>query len=161
MTYLARALPLIRPAPQLVLLGRWRNQALREQVKGILGSGWVDVFEPGFVPDKMLPAYYSMADVYVSASLMEGFGLPLAEALACETPVVAVDAGSVAEVVGPGGRLVPPKNPQALADAISELLGDPALRKTLAQAGAAHIRQEFGVEKMVTDTLGAYKQFLG
>jgi glycosyltransferase involved in cell wall biosynthesis len=161
LTYLARALPLIRPAPQLVLLGRWRSPALREKVKAILGPDWANVIEPGFVPDHLMPAYYSMADVYVSASLMEGFGLPLAEALACETPVVAAAAGSVAEVVGPGGRLVPPRDPRAMAEAISELLGNSELRKSLARAGAAHIRREFGVEKMVADTLAAYENFLG
>ena len=133
--------------------------ALRGRVKELLGPHWADVIEPGFVPDELMPAYYSMADLYVSASLMEGFGLPLAESLACETPVVAAAAGSVAEVIGPGGRLVPPRDPNALAESISELLGDPSLCKQLGAEGAAHVRQEFGVERMVTDTLAAYRKF--
>ncbi len=159
LTYLARALPLIRPAPLLILLGRWRSPALRAQVYKILGPASADVCEPGFVADELMPAYFSLADVYVSASLMEGFGLPLAESLACETPVVAAAAGSVAEVVGPGGRLVPPRDPHALAEAVSELLGDNALRTSLGKAGAEYVRREFSLEKMVADTLSAYERF--
>src|SRR5206468_3134089 len=107
---LARALPLIRPKPRLLLAGRWAED-YRAHFLNLLGWAADQVVEAGYVPDEQLPAYYSLADVYVSPSLMEGFGLTLAEALACETPVVAADAGSVAEVVGPGGILVPPHDP--------------------------------------------------
>src|SRR5204863_670546 len=114
----------------------------------LVGSAADRVIEAGYVPDEHLPDYYSLADVYVSPSLMEGFGLTLAEALACETPVVAAEAGSVAEVVGPGGILVPPRDPAALADAISGLLQDCELRRELGRRGREHIVREFSIEKM-------------
>jgi glycosyltransferase involved in cell wall biosynthesis len=92
---------------------------------------------------------------------MEGFGLPLAEALACETPVVAVAAGAVAEVIGPGGLLVPPRDPAALAEAVSELLRDAALRRELGQRGREYIERDFSVRAMREATLDAYDRFLG
>jgi glycosyltransferase involved in cell wall biosynthesis len=118
------------------------------------------VIETGFVPDEMMPAYYSLADVYVSPSLMEGFGLPLGEALACGTPVVAFDAGAVAEVVGPGGILVPPRDVKGLAEAVSYLLQNPDIRNSMAAKGRDHIVREFSVSKMLEATLEAYERFL-
>jgi glycosyltransferase involved in cell wall biosynthesis len=106
-----------------------------------------------------MPALYNLADIYVSPSLMEGFGLPLAEALACETPVVAARAGAVAEVVGPAGILVPPGDPESLAQAVSSLLADPGRRRDLGRIGREWIAAEFSVEKMVRDTLAAYERF--
>ena len=58
---------------------------------------------PGFVADADLPALYSGATCFVTASRYEGFGLPALEAISCGTPVVAFDAGAVPEVAGPGG----------------------------------------------------------
>jgi glycosyltransferase involved in cell wall biosynthesis len=158
--YLARALPQIRPKPRLLLAGRWAND-YRARFLHMLGPVADQVIEAGYVPDEQLPAYYSMADVYVSPSLMEGFGLTLAEALACETPVVAAEAGSVAEVVGPGGILVPPRDSVALADAISQLLQDSELRRELGKRGRQHIVNQFSVEAMLRATLEGYHRFLG
>jgi glycosyltransferase involved in cell wall biosynthesis len=158
--YLAHALPLMRPVPRLILVGRWA-EGYRARFLRLLGSLADRVIEAGYVPDEDMPAYYSLADVYVSASLMEGFGLPLAEALACETPVVAVAAGAVAEVIGPGGLLVPPRDPAALAEAVSELLRDAALRRELGQRGRAYIERDFSVQAMREATLDAYDRFLG
>ena len=117
------------------------------------------VIEVGFVPDEEMPAYYSICDVYVSSSLMEGFGLPLAEALACETPVVAVDAGAAAEVIGPGGILVPARQIGAFADAVSTLLQNASMREEMGRLGRGHIQKNFSVDSMLSATLDAYKRF--
>lgn len=153
--YLARALPLIHPRPRLIVAGHW-SPSYRSHFFSLLGPGVHQVIEAGFVPDEQMPAYYSLADVYVSPSLLEGFGIPLAESLACETPVVAVNAGSAAEVAGPGGILVPPRDPVSLADAVSKLLQDPFLRNALGKQGREHIKREFNIQKMVNDTSQAY-----
>jgi glycosyltransferase involved in cell wall biosynthesis len=157
--YLAQALLRTRPAPRLVLAGRW-DEEYRSQFLQMLCSTADRLVEVGYVPDEQLPAYYSLANVYVSASLMEGFGLTIAEALACQTPVVAADAGSVAEVVGPGGVLVPPRDPGALADAISHMLKNPELRRNLGQQGRAHVMRTFSIEAMLRATLDSYSRFL-
>ncbi|MBI4241963.1 MAG: glycosyltransferase [Candidatus Rokubacteria bacterium] len=89
----------------------------------------------GFRTD--IPALVSACDLFVSSALWEGLPLAILEAMALGTPVVATDVGGVREVVRPGetGSLVPAADPVRLADAISELLADPARRRAYAAAG--------------------------
>jgi len=156
--FLAQALPFIRPEPQLLIVGRW-SESYRRRFRTILGPRVTRVIEAGFVPDQEMPSFYSASDVYVSPSLLEGFGLPLAESLACQTPVVAADAGAVGEVVGPGGILVPPGDARALADAVSRLLADPSERQLLGEHGRQHVAQHFDIRISLRATLDAYEHF--
>ena len=156
--YLAEALKRIDPPPRLVLTGRW-DESFRRRFYDRLGPLEKTVIEAGFVPDAEMPAFFSMADLYVSPSLLEGFGLPIAEALACGTPAVGFEAGSVAEVMGPGGTLVAPKDVAALAREISRLRGDAAARRDLAALGRQHVLENFSVERMVADVLSGYAKF--
>lgn len=75
------------------------------------------------VPDEELPYYYAACDVYATASLWEGFDIPVAEAQACGKPVVAFDIGPHPEVVNTkeGGELVQPGNIEGLAKAIVKI----------------------------------------
>jgi glycosyltransferase involved in cell wall biosynthesis len=90
----------------------------------------------GFVPDAELAYLYSRAYALVQPSLMEGFGLPPVEAMACGTPVLSSTAGSLPEVVGPAGRFFDPKDVDAIARSMGELLDDPAGRDRLAEVAA-------------------------
>lgn len=96
-----------------------------------------DVTFLGWVPNSELPPYYRAAAVSVIPSLEEGFGIPAAEAMGCETPVVASDAGGLPEVVEDGvtGFVVPRGDSQALAVAIGALLADPERGKRMGRAG--------------------------
>ena len=89
-----------------------------------------DVTFLGWVANTELPPYYRAAAVSVIPSLEEGFGIPAAEAMGCETPVVASDAGGLPEVVEHGvtGLIVPRGDSSALAEAIGSLLADPERR---------------------------------
>lgn len=158
--YLIRALPMITPRPKLVIVGRWRNRSYRRQVMQLIDPIKDAVIEAGFVCDELMPAYYTLADVFVSPTLLEGFGLPLAEALACQTPVVTAEAGSTSEVLGPGGISVPQRDSRSLAREISQLLQNGSLRRELGEKGRKHIQENFGLEAMINDTLRAYQQFL-
>ena len=91
----------------------------------------------GWVPNTELPPYYRAAAVSVIPSLEEGFGIPAAEAMGCQTPVVASDAGGLPEVVEHGvtGLIVPRGDSTALAGAIGALLADPLKRKQMGRAG--------------------------
>lgn len=85
-----------------------------------------------------LDPLYRTADVLISSSRYEGYGMAIAEALAYGLPVVAANAGAVPDVVPDyAGILVPPDDPMALAAALQRLLSDPAYRKMLA-VGAAN-----------------------
>ncbi len=101
--HLARAMRLLPPRCKLVIVGRWEAD-YRAKFYRALGDAGDRVIECGYVADGALPAYYNLADVFVFPSLLEGFGLPLAEALACGTPVVATLGSASPEVVGLGGR---------------------------------------------------------
>ena len=96
-----------------------------------------DVTFLGWVPNSELPQYYRAAALSVIPSLEEGFGIPAAEAMGCETAVVASDAGGLPEVVEHGvtGLIVPRGDTSALAEAIGELLADPARRARMGRAG--------------------------
>lgn len=77
-------------------------------------------------PQHELRAHYAACDVWLFGSRLDSFGLPMLEAMACRTPVVAVPIGAAPELLAHGaGLLVPPENPQAMADAIVEVLQAP------------------------------------
>lgn len=89
----------------------------------------------GRVAQSDLPAYYQAADLLLYAPLLAGFGLPPVEAMACGTPVVASNRGSIPEVVGDAALLVDPEDPAGMADAVGDVLGNPSRRRQLIDAG--------------------------
>lgn len=112
----------------LVIVGEGPEREILERMAGALDlSGRVRF--AGRVEDELLPAYYRAADLCVLPSLsLEGFGLVVLEALACATPVVASDAGGLAEALhglGPG-LVVPRGDATALAERLSWLLAERA-----------------------------------
>jgi glycosyltransferase involved in cell wall biosynthesis len=90
---------------------------------------------PGEVPDAALAAYFDAADVYLSLSRHEGFGVPLVEAMTAGVPVVARRAGAVAETVGEGALLLETSDHSFVAAALHRVLTDAALRQRLIAAG--------------------------
>ncbi len=90
---------------------------------------------PGFVADADLPSLYSLALVFAFPSWYEGFGLPVLEAMACGTPVVAADNSSLPEVMGQAGILVDAGDTDALTEALARLACDDSLRAELVNAG--------------------------
>jgi sugar transferase (PEP-CTERM/EpsH1 system associated) len=109
-----------------------------------------------------VPMILALLDVFVLPSLWEGLPIALLEAMAAGLPVVATRVGGVPEVVVDGvtGFLVPPRDPQALADAILRLLRDPDLRRRMGEAGHARVAEHFSVEQMVGKTEALYEQLL-
>jgi glycosyltransferase involved in cell wall biosynthesis len=91
----------------------------------------------GFVPDADLAALYAGAAVFCYPSLMEGFGLPVLEAMAQGTPVVTSDRSSTAEVAGDAALTVDPTSPAAIAAALTKVIDDDGLAAELADAGRA------------------------
>jgi L-malate glycosyltransferase len=90
----------------------------------------------GEVSDARLAAYFSAADVYVSTSIHEGFGVPLIEAFRAGVPVVAAAAGAVAETIGDAGLVLERSDPTLVAAAVERVLHDEVLRGRLRMAGS-------------------------
>ncbi len=109
----------------------------------------------GHVSDQTLLEAYRRASVLVLPSLYEGFGLPVAEAMACGTPVICSKASSLPEVAGDAAVTVPPGDLRALSDALVEVLTTPALAKKLAEAGPPRAAN-FTYENMARETLAVY-----
>jgi glycosyltransferase involved in cell wall biosynthesis len=118
------------------------------------------VIFPGFVADDDLPALYSAARLLAYPSLYEGFGLPMLEAMACGTPVVASTASCLPEVAGDAARLVSPTDVEALAMALDEVLTDEALRADLIAKGHARAGQ-FTWDQAARQLLGIYRELAG
>ncbi len=111
----------------------------------------------GEVPESDLSLLYSAADVFVLPSHIEGFGLPLLEAMACGVPVVCSDAGALPEVAGDAALLVPSDHAARLADAIAAVLEDASLRDRLVQKGLQRC-QQFTWAKTAEQTLKVYQE---
>jgi glycosyltransferase involved in cell wall biosynthesis len=94
-----------------------------------------DILMPGFVPDEMLPAIYSAAQALAFPSLYEGFGLPILEAMACGTPVVASRASCLPEVAEGAALLIEPTNVDELSTALEMVFIDTQLRSRLIAQG--------------------------
>ena len=92
--------------------------------KGLSNNMLEGVVFVGDVSDSLMPRFYSGADIYVSPSLYEGFGLPLVEAMACRTPVIAIRTPSSDEVLDNAGYIVNENQPEDLANAIYTVLSD-------------------------------------
>ena len=105
-----------------------------------------------------IPQLLSQADIFVLASKFEGFGLVVAEAMACECYVVATDSGGVAEVMGNTGKLVPIQNSQALADALENTIALSSKERMQNNRKArVRVEQLFSLETSVQKWLALYE----
>lgn len=112
----------------------------------------------GFLPTDELDAVTAGASVFCYPSLMEGFGLPVADALVQGTPVVTSMGTATEEVVtGGAGLAVDPHDPAAVADAVAQILGDEALAASLVAAGRRRAA-ELTWERTAELTLSAYHE---
>jgi glycosyltransferase involved in cell wall biosynthesis len=114
----------------------------------------------GYVPDQDLRGLLAGADVFAFPSRHEGFGLPLLEAMAQGTPVVAADIPALREVAGGAASLVDPMDRPAWADALASLLADGERRATLAELGRRRAGA-FSWEATVQATHAVYVEALG
>ncbi|HEX9027854.1 MAG TPA: glycosyltransferase family 1 protein [Anaerolineales bacterium] len=144
------------PEQHLVIAGQrgWYTDYLFRQVQQLGISQRVHFTE--YVAAGDLPALYNLGRAFIFPSRYEGFGLPPLEAMACGTPVISSNASSLPEVVGEAGLLVPPDQPEALAQALAGLLEDPELQVKLRARGLERASQ-FTWEATARGVLAVYR----
>jgi glycosyltransferase involved in cell wall biosynthesis len=113
----------------------------------------------GQVPREAMPGIFRSADAVVCTPWYEPFGIVPLEAMACGVPVVAAAVGGLTDsVVDQGtGLHVPPKDPEAIADAIGTLLASPDLRTKLGQAGERRAKARYSWSRVAAETEKAYQ----
>ena len=148
--------------PRVQALDRFYGKSYRAELHHRLGDDVGAVRFTGGVPAADMPAAYARGTVAVLPSLEEAFGLPLVEAMASGLPTVATRVGGMPEVVADGetGLLVPPDDPDALADALVRLLADPLVAERLGAAGRARAVDRFSWDAAAERTLELYRPLL-
>jgi glycosyltransferase involved in cell wall biosynthesis len=114
----------------------------------------------GFVTEPELVALYNAAEMFVYASLYEGFGLPVLEAMACGAPVVASCRTSVPEIAGGAALLVEPTDVDSLAGAMRTIAGDGSTRQRLRDLGLSQAAG-FSWEQAAADVVRVYETVAG
>lgn len=139
---------------ELVLVSKPKPGGLTEKLIDRLGIGERVTFASGLTDDELV-ALMGSAELACVPSLYEGFSLPTAELMACETPLVVSRAGAIPEVVGPDGLcadVVEPGDVGALAKAIGALLDDPERRARMGAAGRLRVKELFSWTAVATKT---------
>jgi len=110
-----------------------------------------------------IPEILSMLDVFVLPSLNEGLPMALLEAQAARVPTIATRVGAIPHVIEDGttGILIPPKDSQAIAQAIMVVLSDKKFASEIAQKGFERVRDNFSSKKMGDKYLSIYKELIG
>lgn len=116
----------------------------------------------GQVPRDTMPAILRSADAVICTPWYEPFGIVPLEAMASGVPVVAAAVGGLRETVvdQKTGLQVPPRDPEAIADAVGRLLADPALRAEMGRAGMRRARSRYSWDRIAADTEKAYRSVL-
>jgi len=136
---------------------KWKSTVVNECLN--LGIGDCTIFASQ-VPQSFLPLIYANADLLVMPSTLEGFGLPVLEAMACGTPVVASSAASLPEVGGNAALYFDPLSADELAVQIERVLESHELRVSLRNLGIQQATQ-FSWEKAARRHIELYSGLLG
>jgi len=130
-----------RPQLPLVLVGGkgWQYEEIFAHIAALGLNKQVRL--TGYVSDEELPLWYNAASVLVFPSVYEGFGLPIVQALACGTPVIAADTSSIPEATGDAALLFPPQDVAVLVKHLLTVLDNREQTATMRERGLAHVSQ--------------------
>lgn len=111
---------------------------------------------------KDVPEILPMLDAFVLPSLKEGLPMALLEAMAAKIPVIASKVGAIPNIIEDGisGLLIPPENPDAVAEAINTILSDENSAKEMTRRGFQKVRDHFSSKKMAEKYLTVYRELL-
>lgn len=144
--------PDLRNAFDLVTAGPmgWADRALRDRIRA-------ETTYLGYVPESELPGLTAGAAAFVYPSLYEGFGFPVAQAMAAGVPVVTSNVSSLPEIAGEGALLIDPRSESELAAALTRLLESETLRAELGKQGRARA-QNYRWERCAAESLEFFRR---
>ncbi len=163
--YLIRAMQLL-PSDAILLLGGCGPKTRElQQLSARLGLSDKVIFL-GRVPDEDLPYYYHGCEIFCMPSVeqSEAFGLVQMEAMACGRPIVCCELNNGVTYLNRSsqtGLVVPPRNSEALAAALNELLANDEKRSEYGKEAYARVGQEFTLKQMTEGTMAVYRSVLG
>lgn len=144
----------------LVLVGS--EQSVKKEIEELIKTknlaGRVHIMPD--ISNEYLPAVYRSASLFVYPSLLEGFGLPVLEALFSKVPVIASNSGAIREAAGEHSLFVDPANAGQIAGAILQVLGSDALKHQMTHAGYIHA-QTMSDTSFAAKTVQVYKDVTG
>ncbi|GIK66609.1 MAG: hypothetical protein BroJett018_44030 [Chloroflexota bacterium] len=145
---------------KLVVVGSkgWLYEPFFQRIKELQAGE--HVLFPGYVPDDDLPAVYSAATITVMASVYEGFGLPILEAMACGSPVVCSQSSSLPELGGEVAHYFDPLSIDSMVGGLDTVLNDEALQQKMRIEGLGQAAK-FSWERAAKETIGVYEQIFG
>ncbi len=146
--------------PPLILAGAkgWYYESLFERVRALGLERYVTF--AGYVSREEQALWYAGAALFLYPSLYEGFGLPVAEALACGVPTITSDVSSLPEVAGPVAIQVPPTDVVRLAQAMRDALADRTLRQRMVVEGPQWTRR-FSMDRLARQYAAVYHEAAG
>jgi len=144
----------------LVLVGRkgMDTQKIEKDIQELALGSWVMML--GYVRDWDLKHIYQLASVFVFPSLVEGFGIPLLEAMACGLPIVASRTSALPEIAQDAAMYIDPYEPEDIAAKIIHVLEDRGLKEKLVSAGKNRIRS-FNWKRAASESLAFYRDVHG
>ena len=148
-----------RPTLKLVLVGKRDEQSKELETWAKSHPSFTAIIFTGFIPDSELKWLYEHTRAYAFTSLSEGWGLPPLEAMANGAPVVSSDASAMPEVYGDAAHYCNARDPQDIAQKVSEVLDNPQLREKLIKAGAQQVKK-YSWHTMAEETLAVYTSSL-
>jgi glycosyltransferase involved in cell wall biosynthesis len=159
LSYLLRAVAQIskKRKIRLIVIGKPKKKSGIVKLIKELEIGSLVTFT-GRIDNQKFVREYAKAALAVVPSVYEGFGLPAGEAMACGVPVISTTGGALPEVVGNAGIVVPPADSDALAKAVTKLLDNPDMARTLAAAGYKRVQENFSWKRAAEKTVEAYRE---
>lgn len=140
----------------LILVGRkgLDSDNIQKKIRELALGSWVKMV--GYVDETELRHIYRLASVFVFPSLMEGFGIPLLEAMACGLPIVTSRSSALPEIAQDAAAYIDPDDPEDIATKIIHVLEDQGLKEKLISAGKNRIC-DFSWERTASETLAFYE----
>ncbi len=147
------------PSARLAIAGRGGlRPVIEDHIRKLRLEGAVTLC--GYLQGQVLRSFYRVSDVQVCPSYYEPFGLVAIEAMAAGAPVVVSDTGGLRDIISSAkvGRRFPPRDAEALAGTLLELLSNPKLKEQVAKAGKKHALEKFGWSRLARQAASHYEK---